>query len=233
MPPDSFDMVVTSPPYNVGVVYGDSDYKEDSLDAKDYHAWAKNVMGALFPLVKSGGRVCWEIGGNGRNLPLSYFWTDAALLAGFGYFGQIGLQHRKTNPCAWGSWMKADNVFTIPNFHQILVFYKDTATKRGAETTIEKEEFVEWTRGYWNINFSIGSTKEHPAQFPLELVTRCIKLFGHKGDIVLDPFFGSGTTAIACHKFDRKAVGIELRPCYVDLAKKRIIESLSQLELSI
>jgi hypothetical protein len=51
-------------------VYGDSDYKEDSLDAKDYHVWAKNVMGALFPLVKSGGRVCWEIGGDGRNLPL-------------------------------------------------------------------------------------------------------------------------------------------------------------------
>ena len=224
IPDSSVDMVVTSPPYNVGIDYGEGREK-DAREIKDYIYFAADVMSQVSRGLKSGGRCCVEIGGSGRNFPLSWTWQDAAYKAGLGLFSEIVIEHRKTNPTAWGSYLKPDNVYTIPNFHMLYVFYKDTATKRGDGTNLIKEEFVEWTRGRWKINFSRDKNYPHPAPYPVSLPTRCIKLFGHIGDLVLDPFGGVGTTAVACIQNSRDFILFEINAEYVDLAKKRIVNT--------
>lgn len=223
---DDFDLIVTSPPYNVGIDYADQGYKNDKKPLDEYIEFARSFMRSV--KLVSGGRLCLEIGSSGRNFPMSYLWQDAAYKAGLGLFSEIVLQHRKSNPCAWGSYLKADALYTIPNFHMMYVFYNISERKNGDETTITKDEWMEWTRGLWNVNYSIGSTKAHPAQFPVEFSNRCIRLFGHKGDRVLDPFLGSGTTALSCIDNGRSFVGIELTEKYYELAKKRIKRKLMQ-----
>jgi DNA modification methylase len=224
------DLICTSPPYNLGISYIGSGHN-DSMPMSEYREWAGIVMKEMWNVLKEGGRACVEIGGSGRNSPFSWIWQDAAYAAGFGLFSEIGIQHRKTNPTAWGSYLKADAVYTIPNFHMLYVFYKVSERKVGIETTITKEEFVEWTRGYWRINYSGGGERLHPAQFPLSIPVRCMKLFGHQNDLVLDPFMGSGTTGSAAYKLQRDFVGIELSPIYFALAKKNIEGVRSQMSL--
>lgn len=229
----TFDFVMTSPPYNVGVNYANKGRDADKKDLSQYVDFATTTMSHLYRLLCTGGRVCLELGGSAINFPLSYIWQHAAYCAGFGLYSEIVMEHRKTNPTAWGSWLKADNARTIPNFHILYVFYKETTSKKPeeAETQITSEEFVEWTRGYWRINWSQDTNIKHPAKYPVELPLRCLKLFGHKGDTVLDPFLGSGTTAIACYRLRRSCVGIELEKEYYELACNRIESEINQLRL--
>ena len=224
------DLIITSPPFNLGIVYEGSGH-DDRLPIKEYRQFAGEAMYWLYYVLKEGGRACVEIGGSGRNAPFSWIWQDAAYAAGFGLFSEIAIQHRKTNPTAWGSYLKADAVYTVPNFHMLYVFYKVSERKVGIETTITKDEFVEWTRGYWKINYSGGGERLHPAQFPLSIPVRCMKLFGHKGDLVLDPFLGSGTTGVAAYKLQRDFIGIEMSPVYYELARKNIEGARSQISL--
>lgn len=222
MDPDSIDLIVTSPPYNVGINYDNKGNAADRLDLESYGSFAVDCMENAYRLLKTGGRACIEIGASGLDFPLTYIWQKAAFEAGFGLFCEIGIEHRKTNPCAWGSWLKPDNCRIIGNFHMLYVFYKETRTKRGNGSDIVSEEFVEWTRGYWKINWTQDSTRDHPAQFPLELPKRAMKLFGHVGDTVLDIFAGSGTTLIAALQHGRNPIGFELSKTYYDLALRRI-----------
>lgn len=224
---ESVDLAITSPPYNVGIDYGKGREK-DKKPFKDYYNFSYQITKEIARVLKIGGRFCIEIGGSGRNFPLSWCWQDVAYKSNLGLYSEITIAHRKTNPTAWGSWLKADNVYTIPNFHMAYVFYKGIEAKKGDETTISKEEFMEYTRGRWNINYSGRQTK-HPAEFPLEIPLRFMRLFGHKDDIVLDPLIGSGTTAVACMKQERHYIGFEINPEYCEIARKRLSEV--QLEL--
>ena len=220
------DMIVTSPPYNLGVDY---DSHDDNMTKGEYAKFASDVIQSL--QLKHGSRVCIEIGGSGRNMPMGFVWQKAAYDSGLKLFSEIGMQHRKTNPCAWGSYLKADACYTIPNFHMLYVFYNGTDRKEGDETTITKDEWVEWTRGWWRINWYENRKSVHPAQFPVQLPTRCLRLFGHKSDLVIDPFMGLGTTAIACHEQKRRFIGIEQSEKYYEMAIQRIEERLMQLDL--
>jgi DNA modification methylase len=219
---ESIDLTISSPPYNVGIEYGENGRESDALPFSEYKKWADQVMQEIARLTKLGGRVCWEIGGSGRNMPMSWAWQDAAYKAGFGLFSEIGIEHRKTNQCAWGSYLQADNVFTVPNFHMLYVFYKGTPTKRSEGiTTVQKDEWLEWTRGYWKMNYS-GGPRVHPAPFPEELPLRCMRLFGHLYDNVLDCFSGSGTTAVVAWKNHRNFIGIEKAKEYYDYGVQRL-----------
>lgn len=94
---------------------------------------------------------------------------------------------------------------------------------------LSKKEWNEWgVRGIWYIN-SVRANKDHEAQFPVELVERVIRLYTDEGDTILDPFMGSGTTAIAAIRTGRKYIGIEKEQKYVDLANKKIEGHLRQL----
>lgn len=119
----------------------------------------------------------------------------------------------------------------------IAVLYKKSwkKTSGSRKSDITKKEFVDWTNGGWTF---MGESKKrvgHPAAFPVELPRRCIKLFTFVGDIVLDPFLGSGSTLIACVLTGRFGNGIEIDKNYCEIAEKRLIKEaqINQLKLEI
>lgn len=229
-PDESVDLIVTSPPYNVGVDYGDG--VDDGKPFNEYADFVDKAMCQMARILKTGGRACIEVGGSGRNFPLSWVWQNAAFKYGLGLFGEIAIQHRKTSQCAWGSWLRADAVNTIPNFHMLHVFYKVNDRKiSGGHTRVHKAEWMEWTRGYWHIDWSTGN-HGHPAAFPMELPIRCLKLFGHAGDVVLDPFAGCGTTGRACISLgDVSFIGIEIVQKFFDEMKRTLEFENAQMRL--
>jgi len=134
---------------------------------------------------------------------------------------------------AWGSWQSAANPILRDIHEYILVFSKgDYKRIRGKkENTITKEQFMEWTKSVWVMNAESARRIGHPAPFPEELPFRLIQLYSFKDDIILDPFMGSGTTAISALKSDRKYVGYEISKEYIELAEKRIEPYKSQVKI--
>ncbi len=96
--------------------------------------------------------------------------------------------------------------------------YRKPTAKQREESRIKKENFNRWFQQIWNITGA--STKQHPAPFPMELATRLVQMFSFSGDIVLDPFCGSGTTIIAAFRTHRNSVGVEIDPEYCRIAAR-------------
>ena len=90
------------------------------------------------------------------------------------------------------------------------------------KSTLEKDEFMDSTLSIWNINPARAKKIGHPAPFPVELAERFINLYSYENDLVLDPFIGSGTTALAAKNLKRSYIGYEINPEYCDLAEKRL-----------
>ena len=137
---------------------------------------------------------------------------------------------------AWGSWQSASNPVLRDVHEYIMVFSKGSFARKkpdGKENTISKEQFMEWTKSVWTMNPKSAKKVGHPAPFPIELPYRLIQLYTFKGDVILDPFMGSGTTAIAALKAERKYIGYENNPEYVKLAEERIAPYRLQMKLGI
>ena len=134
---------------------------------------------------------------------------------------------------AWGSWQSAANPILRDVHEYILVFSKgDYKREKGEkQNSISKEQFMEWTKSIWTMNAESARRIGHPAPFPEELPNRLIQLYSFKGDIILDPFMGSGTTAVSALKTDRKFVGYDISKEYIDLAEKRIEPLLKQTKI--
>jgi site-specific DNA-methyltransferase (adenine-specific) len=150
--------------------------------------------------------------------------VEVAREVGWKYFTTIvwneGNISRRT---AWGSWLSASAPYVIAPVEMIVVLFKDHWKKSyKGKSTIERDEFMNWTNGLWTFNGESKKRIGHPAPFPYELPDRCIKLFSFEGDVVLDPFLGSGTTLMASWKNRRVGIGIELDLGYCELAQKRI-----------
>lgn len=127
---------------------------------------------------------------------------------------------------AWGSWLSAKNP-TLRDIHEyILVFSKGTFSREnlGRKSTISKDEFLEFTKSVWTFPAEPATRVGHPAPFPVELPYRLIQLYTFEGEVVLDPFMGSGQTGIAALKTKRHFIGYEINEKYVKLAEKRINE---------
>jgi len=223
LPSNSVHLVVTSPPYNVG-----KEYDED-LDLNEYREFLKRVFREVKRVLVPGGRLCINIANLGRKpyLPLHIYIIQDMLELGFLMRGEIiwNKAGGGSPSTAWGSWLSAKNPTLRDQHEYILVFSKDTFTRQnpsGRKSTISREEFLEFTKSVWT--FPAVSAKEigHPAPFPVELPYRLIQLYTFEGEVVLDPFMGSGQTAIASLKSKRFYVGYEIVPEYVELAQKRI-----------
>jgi len=107
----------------------------------------------------------------------------------------------------------------------ILVFSKGMFSRHNPyrrKSTISKEEFLEFTKSVWTFAAEPASKIGHPAPFPVELPYRLIQLYTFEGEIILDPFMGSGQVAIAAIKTKRHYVGYDINENYVKLAEKRI-----------
>jgi len=126
---------------------------------------------------------------------------------------------------AWGSWLSAANPILRDIHEYILVFSKGTFTRKkpvDRNSTISREEFLEFTKSVWTFPAEQAKNIGHPAPFPVELPYRLIQLYTYEGDVVLDPFIGSAQAAIAAIKTKRHYVGYEINEEYVKLAERRI-----------
>lgn len=132
------------------------------------------------------------------------------------------------DPCWANSRWHSLSYRSVDEFEYVYVFWKPGITVVDRER-LEKDEWAEWgSRGVWNIA-SVHSNDEHEAMFPIELPRRVIRLFSAQGDLVLDPFVGSGTTAVAAIERQRRFMGFDLMPEYADLASRRLDEVQSTL----
>lgn len=214
-------LTVTSPPYNIG--------KDSDLDLNDEEYWKmiNKVFSETYRVTNSGGRLVVNVANLGRKpyIPFSKYFTDVLTEIGFIMRGEIIWQKSKGANAnfAWGSWLSASNP-VIRDIHEYcLVFSKDSMkNSKGGISTIEKDEFMESTLSIWNINPEKAKKIGHPAPFPVELPKRFINLYSFKDDLVLDPFIGSGTTAVASKILQRNYVGYEINKDYIEIADKRL-----------
>ncbi len=227
LPDNSIHLMVTSPPYNVGKEY------DEALTLEGYREFLMRVWKEAYRVLVPGGRACVNIANLGRKpyIPLHTFIIEDMLEIGFLMRGEIIWNKASSSSpsTAWGSWLSAANP-TLRDIHEyILIFSKETfARKRIPQrsSTISREEFLELTKSVWTFPAEQAKTVGHPAPFPVELPYRFIQLYTYEGEVVLDPFMGSGQTAIAAVKTKRHYVGYDIDEGYVKLTEKRIREFL-------
>ncbi len=232
IPPNSVQLMITSPPYNVT-----KEYDED-LSLQEYLEMLRAVFSETYRVLAPGGRAIINIANVGRKpyLPLTSYVNMIMIEIGFLMRGEIIWDKSASagSSTAWGSFKSASNPCLRDVHEYILVYskggFKLERTKQeraeGREDTIEKQEFIDLTKSIWR--FSTASAKKigHPAPFPEELPRRCIEFYSFKGDVILDPFIGSGSTACAAKKAGRHYIGYDISSQYIELAHDRI----SQIE---
>lgn len=217
IPSQSIGLIVTSPPYNVGIKY---DNHNDSMTLENYEFWLNKKLEECIRVLVDGGHLIIQVANTGRNPYLHLSGMIAYLLRNkIRTVGEIIWVKFPTGATSWGSWMSPNSPCIRDEHEYILVFRKE-GTRYG-ESDIEKQEFMDWTKSIWHINPS-SRVLPHPAPYPEELVRRIIKLFSFKNEIVLDPFSGSGTTAVACKKLGRRYIGIDISASYCGIAERRL-----------
>jgi DNA modification methylase len=227
LPDNSVHLMVTSPPYNVGKEY------DQDLTLEEYLAFLQRVWCEVMRVLVDGGRMCINVANLGRKpyIPLHAFILQGALELGFHMRGEIiwNKAASASPSTAWGSWQSAANP-TLRDVHEyILVFSKGSFSRKkpvGQTDTISRDEFLETTKSVWTFATETARKVGHPAPFPVELPRRLIQLYTFAGELVLDPFMGSGQTAIAALRTGRHFVGYETDPGYVKLAEERIKQEL-------
>jgi DNA modification methylase len=234
LPDNSIHLMVTSPPYNVG-----KDYDID-LTLPEYLAFLDRVWAEVFRLLVPGGRACINVANLGRRpyIPLHAWITESMLKLGYLMRGEIiwNKAASASSSTAWGSWKSASNP-TLRDVHEYILIFSKGAFKRQnplqRESTLSKEQFLEYTKSVWTFPAESASKVGHPAPFPVELPYRLVQLYSFKGELVLDPFMGSGQTALAALNTGRHYIGYEINPEYVSLAEARIKSSTVQFKMTI
>jgi len=227
LPDNSVHLMVTSPPYNVGKEY------DENLTLREYRSFLKMVWSEVKRVLVPGGRICINIANLGRKpyIPLHAFVVEDMLDLGFLMRGEIiwNKASSASPSTAWGSWLSAANPILRDIHEYILVFSSDTFRRKNSnnrKSTISKEEFLEFTKSIWTFPAEPAHKVGHPAPFPVELPYRLIQLYTYEGEVVLDPFVGSGQAAIAAIKANRHWVGYDINEKYVNLAERRIRDFL-------
>jgi site-specific DNA-methyltransferase (adenine-specific) len=224
--PNSVDLIVTSPPYDVDIKYENYD---DSIPYDQYLEFTEKWLSKCYELAKPDGRFCLNIPldkNKGGQQSVCADITTIAKKVGWKYHATIIWNEQNiSRRTAWGSWLSASAPFVIAPVEVIVVLYKQQWEKISkGKSDITRDEFIEWTNGVWNFSGENRKKIGHPSPFPVELPRRCIKLFSFVGDLVLDPFLGSGSTLIACLETDRAGIGVEINKGYCELAIKRLIK---------
>jgi len=232
IPDNSVHLMITSPPYNVS-----KEYDED-LSLQEYLTLVENSFKEVYRVLVDGGRACINIANVGRKpyIALSDYISKLMIDIGFNMRGEIIWDKgaSASGSTAWGSWQSASNP-TLRDVHEyILIFSKGNyrRKKEDKEDTITRDQFIQWTKSVWQMSTESAKKVGHPAPFPEELPYRLIQLYSFKGDVVLDPFIGSGTTAISAIKSERVFIGYDISEEYIELAKSRLEPYLFQGELN-
>jgi len=231
LPDNSIHLMITSPPYNVGKEY------DKDLSMEEYLTLLKNVFKEVKRVLVTGGRVCINVANLGRKPYIPLHSHIIKIMEEFGFLMRGEIIWDKSSSAgtstAWGSWQSAKNP-TLRDIHEyILIFSKDNYSryKDKKKDTITKNEFMDFTKSIWSFPATSAKKIGHPAPFPEELPRRLIHFYSFEGDVILDPFMGSGQTAIAAVKSKRNYIGYDIDEKYCELAEKRIKEVTEQTKL--
>ena len=250
LPEKSIDLIVTSPPYGVGIEY---DVHDDDVQFEDYKEFSKKWLTQAFRLLKDDGRIALNIpyeinrqDKGGRIFMVSELWSIMQKI-GYKFYGLVDLNENsphRSKTTAWGSWMSPSSPYIYnPKECVILAYKKDRIKKIKGEpqwvgvveeiesedgkkrnktmyTEEQKREFMDLVYGQWDY---FADTKQlTKATFSMDIPAKAIKILTYKNDLVLDPFMGSGTSACAAEILDRRWIGIELSSNYAEVARKRV-----------
>ena len=250
MPEGSVDLIVTSPPYGVGIDY---DVHEDDMVWEEYVKFTYSWMEQAYRVLKDDGRIALNIpyeinrqDKGGRIFMVSEVWQIMKQI-GYKFFGVVDLEEEsphRSRTTAWGSWMSPSAPYIYnPKECVILAYKKNHIKKVKGEpewvgelgeredkngvmkpktfyTEAQKREFIDLVFGQWNYFADTRSLTK--ATFSMDIPTKAIKILTYKNDVVLDPFAGSGTSLVAAEVLDRQWIGIELSPQYAEIARKRV-----------
>jgi site-specific DNA-methyltransferase (adenine-specific) len=246
---DSVALVVTSPPYFAGKEYetavGEGHVPESYIA---YLGMLRGVFAECLRKLEPGGRIAVNVANLGRKPYRSLSADVIDLLQGLGFLlrGEILWIKGKAagGSCAWGSFQRPGNPVFRDLSERIIVASKgrfDRAVpprdRAGARlpsaATISADEFMDLTTDVWELPPERATVVGHPAPFPIELPRRLIDLYTYEGDLVLDPFMGSGSTAVAAVRTGRHYVGFDTDPAYVEQALARLAHEHPPLDSAL
>ena len=222
LPANSVHLCITSSPYTVG-----KEYDED-ITLQEHLNFLRRVFSEVKRVLVPGGRFCINLADLGRRpfLPIGAYVSLILIDMGFLLRGEIIWRKIGTSgsSTAWGSWKSASNPVLRDCHEKILVCCKDTFKRNSKDkiSTITRDEFLESTMSVWDMSPASAQHIGHPSPYPIDLPRRLIQLYSFQGDIVLDPFMGSGTTAVAAIKTGRRYIGYEIDENYIRLSDERI-----------
>ncbi len=246
MDDNSIDLVITSPPY---------------WNQKEYSFWPtyqeyledmESIIKQLERVLKQGRHCFWVIpdkipwppkeNGTGERLYMPVYADTERIASNLDFVCEFPIIWDKRGPNLseqpwskkmWGSYPYPVSIIHTPFTERICVWRKKgshgLSQKDREDSKITSTQFNDWARDIWSIRISSGV--EHPAAFPLDVPHRILILWSCRGDTVLDPFCGSGTTGVACVKTERNFIGIEIDEDYCKIAKQRIWDALRQPRL--
>ena len=250
LPEGSVDLLVTSPPYGVGIAY---DVHQDDMLVEEYFEFTEKWMTEAYRVMKDDGRIALNIpyeinrqAKGGRVFMVSEVWQIMKKI-GYKFYGIVDLEEEsphRSRTTAWGSWMSPSAPYIYnPKECVILAYKKNHIKKIKGEpewvgeigevedkngnmrnktfyTEAQKREFIDLVFGQWNYFADTRSLTK--ATFSMDIPTKAIKILTYKNDVVLDPFAGSGTSLVAAEILNRRWLGIELSPNYVEIARGRV-----------
>lgn len=245
---DSVALVVTSPPYFAGKQY------EEELgvggvpaDYFEYLELLRGVFSECKRVLEPGGRIAVNVANLGRRpyRSLSGDVTDILQDLGLLLRGEVVWWKGRAagGSCAWGTFQRPSNPVLRDVTERVVIASKGRFDRalapaqrldRGlpSTATISREEFMEATTDLWEISPESATRVGHPAPFPVELPKRLIELYTYEGDVVLDPFMGSGSTAVAAVRTERRYLGFDTDPEYVTMAEQRIAREHERIAMA-
>jgi DNA modification methylase len=252
MPTESVHLAITSPPYNVGLEY---DSHNDKMPYADYLKWLMGFWAELYRVLVPGGRFALNVAPTSIKdfRPIHYDMARDLMQLGFIMRTEI-LWYKQTmrRRTAWGSWKSPRNPHMVPSWEYVLVFCKGSWALEGdkADADITSEEFIKYSDAFWAIQPETRrrqpflnslypprrgrkapeqKTGGHPAPFPEELIKRLIKFYSYRGNVVLDPFGGTGTVAAVAYRHNRHFVHLDISKKYCAIAAQRVAAEMRPL----
>lgn len=244
---NSVGLVVTSPPYFAGKAY-EEDIGNGVVPSsyQNYLAMLRSVFDECKRVLEPGGRIAVNVANLGRR-PYRSLSADVIRILqddlGLLLRGEIiWVKGQGTSgSCAWGSFQQPGNPVLRDRTERIIVASKGrfdrarskeerAATGLPSSSTIFRDEFMDFTTDVWEFPPESASRIGHPAPYPVELPSRLIDLYTYEGDLVLDPFMGSGTTAVAAVRSNRRYIGYDTDPAYIERAEERITSAREEIE---
>lgn len=242
LPDASVNLIVTSPPYWSLKDYGVVD--QIGLGSGTFETYLNGlneVWAECVRVLAPDGKFCINImpilltgtqAAHGRRETklllneIEQFMTSTGVMFQFGLY--IWDKRKIARFSSFGSYPYPPNIFSTFPYEWITVFSKagkrpkvDSEVKKKSRLTTK--EWQDWAvNSIWEMQPAKAKSEGHPAPFPVELPRRIIKLHSFWGDLVLDPFMGSGTTALAALELSRRVVGYELNESFSSLAEKKL-----------